>query len=104
MRPLKLSTKPFLHPSAGRGDVVSVDLTICGEGQDRVTGQFRAVIRNNHAQFTSTLDQLVQFPRHALAGDQHIRNCCEAFPCHDIDHVQDAKAPTAGELIMHEVQ
>ncbi len=104
--------KAVLHRLASRRkrasgttrDVVPVDLAICGEGQDRVTGQFRAVVADNHTRLAAPLDQLVQFPRHTLARDRRIGDSREAFPGYVIDHIQDAKAATAGELIMHEVQ
>ena len=72
--------------------------------QDRVTGQFRAVVADNHAGLSAALDQGRQFTRDTATGDRRVRDRREAFPRDVIDHVENPEALAVGELIMDEIQ
>ena len=72
------------------------DLVLGAPLQDRVRGQFRPVVRHDHAGLTAAVDQRRQFPRHAATRDRGVRDRCEAFPRDVIDHIQHPEAPPAG--------
>lgn len=82
------------------------DLVLGAPLQDRVRGQFGAIVRDDqsHSGLAAAFDQRRQFPGLAAARDRGVRDCRKAFPGHVIDHVQHPEAPSAGELVMNEVQ
>ena len=92
-----------LHGLAGR-DVVPFDLVLGAPLQDRVRGQFRPVVRDDHSGLAAAFDQRRQLPRHAAARDGRVGYRRKAFARHVIDDIQHPEAPPAGELIMHEVE
>src|SRR5579883_3464587 len=87
-----------------RSDVMPVDAMLGAPGEDGVRGQLGPVIRDDHAGLATPFDQRCQLPGDALAGDRGVGDRRQAFARDIIDDVQNAEAPAAGELIMHEVQ
>ncbi len=52
----------------------------------------------------ATADQIGKLASDTTTGDRRMRDRSQAFARHVIDDVQNAEAPTAGELVVHEVQ
>ncbi|AEG07173.1 hypothetical protein ACVMB3_005227 [Sinorhizobium meliloti] len=69
-----------------------------------LTVPFGAVVRDNHAGFASPFNQCRQFASNTTARDRRIWDCRQAFARDVVDHIEDAKAPAAGELIVDEIQ
>ncbi len=95
--------KAVLHRLSG-GDVVPFDLLLRAPLQDRVRGQLRPVVADDHPWPAAAFDQSRQFPDNTAARDGPVRDCRKALPRDVIDHVQHPKPPPAGKLVMHEVQ
>ena len=66
--PVETLDEAVLHGLARR-DVVPFDPVLGTPPQDRVTGQFRPIIADNHAGLSAALDQGRQFTRHAASRD-----------------------------------
>src|SRR5690606_32065089 len=92
-----------LHRLSGR-DVVPFDTVILRPGKDGVRGELGPVIRNYHVRLAATADQIGQFTCHPTTGDRCVRDRGQALARDVIDDVEHAKAPPAGELVVHEVQ
>jgi hypothetical protein len=101
MRPLKLSQKPFCIGFPG---AMKCQTTLLACAQANMAFEVNSVpssetIMPGYAPF----DQRRQFPRHAPARDQGVRDRRQALPRHVIDDVQDAEPPAAGKLVMDEI-
>jgi hypothetical protein len=72
-------------------------------GEDGVRGELGAVVGNDHFRLAATANQVGQLAGDTTARDRRVRDRCQAFARHVIDDVQNAEAPTAGELVVHEV-
>ena len=64
--------------------------------QDRVTGQFCAVVADNHAGLPAALDQGREITRDTASLDRGVRDCRKAFPGDVIDHVENPEAMAIG--------
>src|SRR5690606_18332808 len=95
--------KAVLHRFARR-DVVPFDAVLLRPGQDHVRGELGAVVGNDHVRPSATADQVGQLAGDPAAGDRGVGDRGQAFARHVIDDVQYPKAPSTGELVMHEVQ
>ena len=72
---------------AGR-DIVPLDLGVLDPFEDRVTGQFGAIVRDNHLWFSSTHDQLGQLADNAQSGQRDIDHNRQRLPREVIDDAQ----------------
>ena len=87
-----------------RGDVMPFDLVLGTPLQDRVRGQFSAIVRHDHPGLAAAFDQGRQLPAHAATRNRGVRDRRKTLARDVIDYVQHPEAPPAGELVMHEVE
>lgn len=80
------------------------DLVIGTPPQDRVTGQFRPVIADNHAGLSAALDQGRQFMRDTSPRDRGVRDRGQAFTGDVVYNIEHAEALAVGELVLGEIQ
>src|SRR5690606_29698327 len=81
---------------------------LCADGYDPLPyslgDELRAVVGNNHVRLATPADQIGQFTCHPATGDRCIRDGCQTLSRDVIDDVEHPEPPTAGELVMHEVE
>ena len=66
--------------------------------------QLGAVVGHDHLRLAAALGQCREFASHPAARDRGVGNRRQALPGHVIDDVEDAKAATAGELVVDEIE
>jgi hypothetical protein len=101
--PVEALAEAILHGLARR-DVTPLDLAVARKREDRVRGELRPVVGDDHARFAAPPDQRRQLPGDAIARDRRVGDRREAFARHVVDDVENAEPPATGELVMHEVQ
>lgn len=87
-----------------RRDVVPFDLVIFRPGKDGIRGEFGAVVGDDHSWLAASFDEGRQFASDATTGDRGVRDRRQAFARHVIDDVEHAEPPSAGELVVDEIQ
>lgn len=95
--------EPILH-RLSRRDVVPLDLGLGAPLQDRIRGQFGPVVGDDHPGLAAPFDQRRQLPCHAAARDRGVGDRSEALARDVIHHIQHPEPPSAGELIVDEIQ
>ena len=93
----------ILHWLARR-DETSGDALGRAPGEHGVRRELSAVIGDNHAGSTPSRHERRQLAHDPLAGDRRVGDRKQAFAGRVVDHVQDAEAPPAGELVVHEIE
>src|SRR5208282_6595639 len=78
--------------------------TTGGPPQDYATGQFRAVVADDHPGGSALGHQSLQFPHHAHATQRSIDHRGETFAAEVVDHAQDAEATAVTQRIRYEVE
>ena len=101
--PVEAFDETVLH-GLSRRNVVPFDPVLGTPPQDRVTGQLRPIVADNHAGFAAPLDQGRELTRDTAPRDRGVRDCREAFPGDVVDYVEHAEALAVGELVMDEIQ
>ncbi len=101
--PIEAFDETVLH-GLSRRDVVPFYPMLGAPPQDRVTGQFRPIIADNHFWLSAALDQRCQFTRHPAPRYRRVWDGSQAFARDVIDHVENAEALAVGELVMDEIQ
>ena len=95
--------KAIQHRLARR-DIVPFDFGLGALLEDLVRGQFCPIVTDDHPGSTTAFDERSQFPCHAAARERSVRDRRQTLARHIIDHVQHPEAPSAGELVMNEVE
>lgn len=80
------------------------DLPVLLPRQDRVRGQFGAIVRDHHTGIAPQLCDPVQFPRHTMARDRRLDDGGQALPAEVVDDAQDPEPPTPGQAVGHGVE
>ena len=92
-----------LHRLAWR-DLMPGDAFGLAPGEDGVRGELRAIVGDDRPRFATPRHERRQFADHALAGDQRVGDREQALACRVVDHVEDPETPSAGELVVPEVE
>ncbi len=103
---------PSIHEALDEGilgrisgrDVVPIDLSVIGKGQDRVRGELGPIVADSGSGLSTGLEQRCQFPRNPCAGQGRVGDQGEALPRAIVDHGQHAEAAAIGQLVGHEVE
>ena len=72
-------------------------------GEYRVGGELGHVIGDDQVGLAAPGDDGDEFARCTPTGDRRVGDRHQAFLGHIVDHVEDAEAPTVGELVVDEV-
>jgi hypothetical protein len=92
-----------LHRFAGC-DVVPLDSMLFATMQYRVRGELGAVVGHDHPRLATPFDEHRQLAGGPFARYRGVWDRRQAFPCHIIDNIEDAQAPTAGKLVVDKVE
>ena len=95
--------KAVLHRFSRR-DIVPCDAVLRSPAEVRVRGELRPIVRDDHPRFPPPFDQDAQFPRDPFPRDRRVGNRRETFARDVIDDVENPEPPSAGELILDEVE
>src|SRR5579864_8577161 len=96
--------EPILLWFTGR-DVVPADAGLVRPGEDGVGGQLGAVVADDRLRTPpAAANGVVELARYAPARDRRVGDQRQAFAGTVVDHRQDAKAPTVGQLVGDEVE
>ena len=87
-----------------RINVVPIDFGICRLGQDRVAGQFRAVVANDRLGLAMAYDEKIELTGNQLVREREVGDRDQALPGADVVDRQNAESAPADELIGDEVQ
>ncbi len=87
-----------------RRDKMPDDVVVLRPGEHRVRRELGPVVGDDQAGFATPFDQRRQFTRHAPTGDRGVGDRRQAFARHVVDDVEDPESPTAGELVVDEIQ
>lgn len=85
-------------------DVMPIDMMLFAPDEYCIRDEFRPMIRRDHSGLAATNDQRCQLTSDRLTRDRRVRDRRQAFARHVVDDVQDAEAPTAGELIVDKIE
>ena len=94
--------KAVLH-GLFRRDEMPDDLVLLRPGKHGVRRELGSVVRDDHAGRASPRDQRRQLARHAAARNRGIGDRRQAFARDVIDNVQNAKPPTAEQLVVDKI-
>jgi len=101
--PVEGFDEAVLHGLAG-GDVVPVDGMVRRPGEDRMRGELRTIVGNNHPRLAAPGDQVRQLPGHTPTRDRGVGDRGQALARYVIDDVENPEATTIGHLIVNEVE
>ena len=97
-----------LHESVLGGlaglDIVPFHTSRLGPFQDRVTGELRAIVRNNHLRLASPTDEALEFARHPLTRQRRVHQDSQAFSAVIIDDAERPDPSTIAERVGHKVE
>ena len=80
-------------------DVVPFDPSVLHPFQDRVTGQLRAVVRDDHLRTPALVYQPREFPGYADAGERDVNDRSQGLPCEVIDDAERPEPPAVTQGI-----
>jgi hypothetical protein len=81
-----------------------VDADIDCPRQDRVAGEFGAIVADDCRGLASRDDQEIELARDPDAGKRDVRDRCQALSGAIVIDGENAEAPTADELVGDEIQ
>ena len=87
-----------------RGNVVPLDAGVLTPGEDGVTGQFGAVVADNHARQPATLGDGAQLANNPPTRQRDVDDASQAFAAVVVDDVEHAEPPAAGQRVRYEVE
>ena len=87
-----------------RRDVVPLDAGLTDPSQDRMTGQLRPIVGDDHLRRTPLGDEAGQLPGDPHAGQGDIDDHGQGFPGKVIDNAERAEPAAIAEGIRHKVQ
>lgn len=87
-----------------RRDVVPLNAGLAHPFQDRMTGQLRAIVGDDHLRSTPPGDEPGQFPGDPHAGQGDIDDHGQGFPGEVVDHAERAEPAAIAESVRYEVQ
>ncbi|ABR64818.1 hypothetical protein Smed_6209 (plasmid) [Sinorhizobium medicae WSM419] len=67
-------------------------------------GELHAMIGDDHARFPAPFKERRHLPCHTTPGDRGVGDRCQTFARHVIDDVEHTEPPSAGELVVYEIQ
>ena len=85
-------------------NVVPFDAGLLHPFQDRVTGQLRAVVRDDHLRAATLVDQTGEFPRNADTRQRDIDNRRQGLACEVIDDAERPEPPAIAQGVGDEVE
>jgi hypothetical protein len=84
---------------------VPADSAVLTPGQDRIAGQFGAVVADTQQRAGATaLDGRRQLAGHACARQRCVSNQADALAGKVVEHHQDAEPPAVGQRVRGKVQ
>ena len=92
-----------LHRLARR-DVMPGDALGLAPGENGVRGELGAIVGDDDPGTAAAGDERCQFARHSLAGDRRVGDREQTLARGVVDHVENAEAPSACKLVVHEVE
>lgn len=85
-------------------DVVPFHALLLLPAQDRVTGQFGAIVADDHTGPSPLLDEMVEFTSHAHPRQRGVDHDGQGLTREVVDHAQRAEAPPVDESVGDEVE
>jgi hypothetical protein len=87
-----------------RRDVMPGHPAVVRPAQDRIRGEFAAIVADHHPGLALLMDQPIQLPHDPQAGERGISHQAKAFAGAIVDDGQNAEAASVDELIRDKVQ
>lgn len=101
--PVEAFDKAVLH-RLSRCDVVPLDVTILLPLQQRIGGEFGAVVADHQQGIATAFCDGIKLPGNTMTRDRVVDDGRQAFPAEVVNHAQDAEAASIDQSVGHEVE